>query len=385
VHATDESERRAASALLGGGLARRADELRERLADLRALLEASLDFDEAETGHVPEAELALGLDEVARALAEASDWEERREPPAGAPRIALAGAPNAGKSTLYNALLARGPSAPARGAAGHAPALVSELAGTTRDGASAALELEGVTCTLSDAPGLDAAARGSDALAQELARRARGGADLVLWVVDARRAGEAEALAHEARALAGGAPVLGVWNQVDREGAAAAPPPEIRCSAAAGWVAVSGARGSGLDALRAEAARWLGLGAAQGGKSEEESARERNRGAAPTSPGGGGGGGVHDLVRAGGRVAPREDSRAPAPTLSRELAARHRRALAVASESVERARELLRARAPLDVAAEALREATDALDGITGRTTPEDVLDRIFGRFCIGK
>jgi hypothetical protein len=73
------------------------------LVEVRALCEASLDFDEADTGHVPIGELvrsACG----ARALDEAAQWEVRRARRAGAPRIVLAGAPNAGKSRLFNVL-----------------------------------------------------------------------------------------------------------------------------------------------------------------------------------------------------------------------------------------------------------------------------------------
>ena len=69
----------------------------------------------------------------------------------------------------------------------------------------------------------------------------------------------------------------------------------------------------------------------------------------------------------------------------RELSARHRAALEAARRWVGEARELLDSGAPLDLAAHALVQATDELDQIQGRTTPEDLLDRIFERFCLGK
>ncbi|MEL6716598.1 MAG: tRNA uridine-5-carboxymethylaminomethyl(34) synthesis GTPase MnmE, partial [Planctomycetota bacterium] len=56
-----------------------------------------------------------------------------------------------------------------------------------------------------------------------------------------------------------------------------------------------------------------------------------------------------------------------------------------AADGLDRAAEALSAGVPLDLVAEELRDATEALDGITGRTTPEDLLTRIFARFCLGK
>ena len=75
----------------------------------------------------------------------------------------------------------------------------------------------------------------------------------------------------------------------------------------------------------------------------------------------------------------------PGGGLGRELSLRHRHALLVSSAHLEQALAELAAGAPLDLVAQGLRGATDALDEISGRTTPEDVLDRIFARFCLGK
>src|SRR6185503_515820 len=103
------------------------------------LCEASLDFDESDTGHVPPAEL-LALGRAARsALVEALAWEEARAAPAGLARVVLAGAPNAGKSSLWNRLTG-------------GEALVSTRAGTTRDRLEAAWDLGPVACRLVDGP-----------------------------------------------------------------------------------------------------------------------------------------------------------------------------------------------------------------------------------------
>jgi tRNA modification GTPase len=336
VQSANEAERRSAAALLFGGLETRIEELRSALVDLRALCEASLDFDERDTGHVGAAELAGRAEGALRQLEEALLWEERREPLAGLPRVVLAGAPNAGKSTLFNRLSG-------------SRALVSEHAGTTRDPLRGVWHLAGVDCLLFDTAGLaEASAQRSvsepDRIAQELGLAERRSADLLLWVVDGQRA-EAVAPAELAPANSAGAGArqIRVWTKLDlplaRERLARHP--EL------GVVAVSGLTGEGLETLARAAALELGL------------APDRAV-TGPLSPGAGSG-------------------------LGRELGLRHRRALVVSRGDLERALELLGTGAPLDLVAETLRAATDALDEITGRTSPEDLLDRIFSRFCLGK
>jgi len=316
VSARDAGERRAATALLFGGLGDRMTALRDALDGLRSLCEASLDFDETDTGHVPEEELARGAEEVARGLAEALTWEERRTPFAGAAEIVLAGEPNAGKSRLFNRLTA-------------GRALVSDHAGTTRDALSGEWLLAGIPCRLIDTAGLDAAAAGPDERAQELAGGARAAADLVLWVVDATSGEGAPEAPVEGR--------ITVWNKTDQLDAAAL----ARLPESAHDVRVSAATGEGIVALTARAGACLGL--------------------SPDAAGGG------------------------ARGLRRELDARHRRALEAGRDELQAGLESLAAGQPLDLFAEALRSATAELDGITGRTTPEDLLDRIFASFCIGK
>ncbi|QDU67065.1 tRNA modification GTPase MnmE [Planctomycetes bacterium Pla86] len=331
VRARSEDERRAATALLGGGLGERVASLRDNLDGLRALCEASLDFDESDTGHVDVEEL-LAVGERARgALTEALGWEQARPPRAGLPRVALVGAPNAGKSSLFNRL--------GRGAA----AIVSDLAGTTRDALQARWGLDpdgGGDVELLDLAGLDRRdARGEDPVprgAQDLARRFVASADLVLWVVDGSRA-DAGGLAAESEDLPVGADVLVVWNQIDRIDGAAEPAPAL--AAVLGprpRVAVSAATGVGIEALREAARRAVA-------------------------------------------------SRPPAGSLARELAGRHRIALERGLEALGDALALLEAGGELDLVAGEMRRAVAALDEISGRTSPEDLLDRIFARFCIGK
>ncbi|MEO0651384.1 MAG: GTPase, partial [Planctomycetota bacterium] len=176
VEARNEDERRAAIALLEGGLSRRVGALREALDDVRALCEATLDFDEADTGHVPTEELARALEAASSDLGAALAYERARPPRAGLPRVMLVGAPNAGKSTLFNALRPEG----------SVPAIVSDLAGTTRDPLRVEADLPGGRIELFDLAGLATTALDElDAAGQGRARALLDSADLLLPVVRA--------------------------------------------------------------------------------------------------------------------------------------------------------------------------------------------------------
>ncbi|HTF89531.1 MAG TPA: GTPase [Planctomycetota bacterium] len=337
VAARNEDERRAASALLLGGLSRRILGLREQLVDLRALCEASLDFDERETGGIPREELAALTQGARTALEEALAWEVAREAPSGLPRAVLVGLPNAGKSSLFNRLT-------------QASALVSELAGTTRDALHRPWSTPGAAIELWDAAGtgielssegIRDAADELDWRARERARELARAADLWLWVVDASLG--PRDLGLEFQALAAGQnppPTLLVLHKQD-----AIPAAESQALVAEASSALSGR----IQACVAASSR-TGLGLA-------ELEREAGRLLASTT--------------AAGEI--------------RELSARHRAALQAARSWVIEAQGLFSASAALDLAAHALRRATDELDQIEGRTTPEDLLDRIFGRFCLGK
>lgn len=314
VSAHSEAERRSATALLFGGLESRIDALRAGLDALRALCEASLDFDETDTGHVPSELLEERARDVLATCTEASSWESRRVASGAERTVALVGAPNAGKSSLFNALVTDG------------SAIVTDLPGTTRDVLAGEWPLGEARVTLYDTAGVEAGRDEVERAAQVLGESFRAGADLVLHLVDASSSEAAPDLD------VGGPAKLLVSSKADLV------PEEARLPG----LRISTQTGEGLAEL-GEAVR-TSLGYSESEAAPDGSAR-----------------------------------------LERELSARHRAALEAATRALEEGLAASRAGLSLDLFAEHLRSATRELDSISGRTTPEDLLDRVFGAFCIGK
>jgi tRNA modification GTPase len=183
VSAETQGQRRQAFRQMKGMLGNAAETWRQRLIQALALVEARIDF--SDEGDVPEnlvaPVLAIALEleaEIAAALADGGRGERLREGLV----VAIAGPPNAGKSTLLNRLAKR------------EAAIVSPYAGTTRDVIEVHLDLGGMPVTLLDTAGIRET---SDPVELEGVRRAReraGGADLVLWVVDASEASDGPGL-----------------------------------------------------------------------------------------------------------------------------------------------------------------------------------------------
>ena len=320
IEARSAAAHRSAVALLVGGLDERIGKLRDSLDDLRALCESSLDFDSDDTIDVPSEEIGASLTQLEAALAEACTWEVARGLEAGVPRVVLVGAPNAGKSALFNAL-----------GSGEQVAIVSDHPGTTRDRLVRAWSPGMVEVELADIAGVEEGRSEPDKKAQLVGDAARASADHLLWVVDSRRK-DLEGLASERAELPGAVSRTLVWSQADREGAQAAPPKPL---AGEDWVLLSSFTGLGLADLDS-------------------------------------------------RVSSALSGDSPA-TSGRELSVRHTEALNKASLAVSDGSRAWEDGLPLDLLAAQLHEATSCIDEIAGRTTPEDLLDRIFSRFCLGK
>jgi tRNA modification GTPase len=228
IDATAPAQAGAALRQLDGGLSARLQELRERLLDAEALLGYDIDFPGEDDGPVPPTRIATALEGAAEAaerlLATAPAGERLRE---GA-LIVLAGRPNAGKSSLFNALL------------GSERALVTETAGTTRDTIEAHTSFLGWPVRLADTAGLRSATERVEQLGVEVSRRWLGAADLVLLCVEAGRAP-----GPDETAIAAARPTLVVRTKADLS------------PADAGDLAVSSLTGLGLDQLRRTAGERL--------------------------------------------------------------------------------------------------------------------------------
>jgi tRNA modification GTPase len=254
VEATATAQARSALRQLEGGLSKRLGDLRERLVELLALLAYEVDFPEEDDSPV-------GLEQVAALLSDTSRLVDAllATAPAGerlhdGALVVFAGRPNAGKSSLFNALL------------GAERALVTELPGTTRDTIEAATEMEGWPVRLADTAGLWDAPGRLDRMGVEVSRRYLGAADLVLLCVEA-----GWDLEPEERRILDERPAILVWTKEDLQpGAAEAPP--------SGSVSVSAVTGAGLDRLRSAIVAQL-FGAGQGGYADLEPmlTRERHR------------------------------------------------------------------------------------------------------------
>ena len=321
INADTEAQRRQAFRQFRGLLGSRAETWRGRLVEALALVEAGIDF--PDEGDVP-GDLVARAFEVVRPLAAeirqagAGRGERLREGLA----VAIAGAPNVGKSTLLNRLARRD------------AAIVSPHAGTTRDVIEVYLDLAGFPVILRDTAGLRDAA---DPVEQEGVRRAWdavGDADLVLWVMDA--AGVAAGLSLAGRQVPG----VGAQH----------------------WIILNK-----TDLLPPGAAREL-------------LSRFADRGHTSLTISATTGAGMDELVQALSGFAERFFTAEPA-LVTRE---RHRVALQEAAQALEDALRL-GPHGGEELVAEQIRLATRALERLTGRVGVEDVLDVIFRDFCIGK
>jgi tRNA modification GTPase len=310
IDATAPAQAGLALRQLEGHLSRRLEELRDALVGLEALLGYDIDFPEEDDGPVPRPRIVAALDDVAaridRLVATAPAGERLRE---GA-LVVLAGRPNAGKSSLFNALL------------GTERALVTEIPGTTRDAIEAHTSFLGWPVRLVDTAGLRDSPDRLERMGVEVGRRWLAGADLVLLCIE----GEREPDGEEKAVIDGQASVL-VRTKADLGG-----------DAAGDGCPVSVVTGEGLDRLRKEVAGRL----------------------------------------FGERVSLADLE----PGLTR---ARHRDALVRARDALASARPHLDANADAVLAAHHVREATRALDELLGAIDVEEVLDRVFGSFCVGK
>jgi tRNA modification GTPase len=225
IDAVAPAQARAALRRLEGGLSRRLAALRESLLDLQALLSYEIDFPGEDDGPVPPERIAAALEEVRTGivglLATAPSTDRMRH---GA-LLVLAGRPNAGKSSLFNALL------------GTERALVTEIPGTTRDAIEAHTDFLGWPVRLVDTAGLAESSDRLERMGVEVSRRYLSAADLLLLCVEAGRDPGADE-----EALAAARPALVVRTKRDL------------ANGGVEGIAVSAVTGEGMDGLRRAAA-----------------------------------------------------------------------------------------------------------------------------------
>jgi tRNA modification GTPase len=321
IDASTEAAARSATRSLSGAFSQEINALRDALIHLRMLVEATLDFPEEEIDFLKKADAHGQLSKLQHTL---SDVQQRARQGAllrEGIKVVIAGQPNAGKSSLLNAL------------AGAELAIVTPIAGTTRDKVQQTIQIEGVPVHVIDTAGLRESVDEVEKIGIERAWDAIESADAVLFLHDLTRmdatdyiAGDATIAGILATKLLKRVPVIDIWNKVDAS--ASQQPGE--------GLTLSAKTGAGLDALR----RKL-------------------------------------LDIAGWQNAPE------GVFIARE---RHVQALRAVDEHLSEAAMHLAAQAQsLDLLAEELRLAQNALSDITGEFTSDDLLGVIFSSFCIGK
>ena len=316
IDAGSRTAAQAALRSLQGEFSQQVHAARDALTALRVYVEAAIDFPEEEIDFLASQELRERMEFVQQKIDAVLDAARRGARLTRGMTIVIAGRPNAGKSTLLNRLV------------GHDAAIVTPVAGTTRDLLREQVEIGGVPMEIIDTAGLREST--GDAIEGEGMRRARAAllrADHILYVVDASADPDAHSLDEERASLPAGVPLTLVMNKIDLEGQGGKdhPPPCIRISAATG---------TGLDQLRALLASSAGHTETAGGTF---SARTRH---------------VEALERA-----------------QQQLGAAHAQ---LASKQGE-------------LAAFELRAAQASLGEVLGDVTSDELLGRIFSSFCIGK
>ena len=339
IDASTEAAARSASRSLSGEFSAHIHRLTDGLTHLRMLVEATLDFPEEELDLLQQADAAGQIQKLQTQLQEVMLKAQQGALLREGLRVVIAGQPNVGKSSLLNAL------------AGQELAIVTPIAGTTRDKLQQELQIEGVPIHVMDTAGLRDSEDVVERMGIDRAWEAVEAADAVLFLRDLSRAHEPayqqadEALSLDLdRRLGQRVSRLNVWNKVDVASGSvtdkSAEKPSSPASRGVPDLLISAQNGAGLDALRQQLLQLAGW---QGGAQD----------------------GLF-IARA-----------------------RHVAALQEASQHLQAAAERLHTKgqqAPaLDLLAEELRLCQVALGDITGQVSSDELLGHIFSKFCIGK
>ena len=310
------SEQAARSALrsLQGEFSTAVNQLLSDLIELRVYVEAALDFPDEEIDFLADSAVTQRLDSIKQQLHAIFQKARQGSLLRDGMHLVIVGRPNAGKSSLLNAL------------AGQETAIVTDIAGTTRDVLRERINLDGMPLHIVDTAGLRESDDPVEKIGIERAWQEVHKADLIVLLVDDTQPDDPENAVILAK-LPERLPRLTVHNKVDLSGKTAGKQGE--------HVYISAKQGLGMEALKAELKTRMGYQ----GESEDTFIARR----------------------------------------------RHLEALSTTQTAVENAEYQLRTFNAGELMAEELRTAQDALGQITGKFTPDDLLGEIFSSFCIGK
>ena len=308
---------------LAGNLSKPLESMRADLLDLLADVEAGLDFVDEDIEFISDGDLVARLLGLSEQLEQTQLLIRDRGDGTGHATITLRGEPNAGKSLLANRL------------AGRDAAIVADIAGTTRDVVMIETEIGNQTVTLIDTAGIEDEPAGSTSAeivsqSQSQASRAAHGSDVRLWCVDASRPDFESAKATlQATAKDYRRGALDLWIATKSDRATSNTPH--------GWYATSSFTGAGIDELRVAISKFFE---------------------------------AHDRHETGSVIG---------------TAARCRETMHLAARAVSNAIELTQRERGHEFVAAELRTAAQCLGEVTGAVYTDDILDRVFSRFCIGK
>lgn len=305
---------RSAQQSMQGVFSEQINQLIDELIELRVYIEAAIDFVDEEIDFLSDGMVATKIEQLRDRICQIHATAQQGRLLHDGMSVVLAGKPNAGKSSLLNAL------------AGHDAAIVTDIAGTTRDVLRERIQIDGMPLHIIDTAGL----RDSDNIVeQEGMRRAQReiqNADKVLLLMDSTELEHKELL----EKLPAGIDITRIYNKIDLSGQ----PPQIVELEHGADIYLSAKTGAGLDLLKQHLKSSVGFGE------------------------------TSDNVFIARR--------------------RHLQALSEAQRSVENAGHQLNNHAP-ELVAEDLRQAQTSLSEITGEFSSDDLLGEIFGSFCIGK